>query len=533
MLIAEGTYPFAMGGVSTWCDQLIRGLQDFEFKVIALTVNGLEKAVYPPPPNLKGVINFPLWRMEGARCSRSRSRAPRWFDQVHQDFVSMLIQPKGNENHFLWTLHAMAEYAQQGDLREALLSEAALERLMRIWKEHQYLGWLTREHPHQDASGVPLPELTLHDALIAFELIDHLLRPLRFIPPKADVYHAVSNGPAALVGMMGKWHHRAPFILTEHGVYLRERYLEFLHSPYSSSVQLLVLNFFHLVTSAAYQMADLILPVAGFNRRWEERGGAPSSSIRVVHNGVDPEVFTPPETEPEVPTLTFVGRIDPIKDLCTLVGAFTHIKERIPNARLRIFGPTPAGNGAYREMCEMAIRKLGLEGATFEGPISSPVRGYQSGHVVVVSSISEGFPYVVVEAMACGRAVVATDVGGVAEAVGDAGILVPARDPEAMGKACTELLLDDERRRALGKAARARVLEHFTIERFLNDYRNIYWDVAVGTGLPLFRQVSSWAAGQTVESIPASDQPFLNYLNHRGTPPYRVICNKSPFQRSK
>nr|WP_280938773.1 glycosyltransferase [Meiothermus taiwanensis] len=97
----------------------------------------------------------------------------------------------------------------------------------------------------------------------------------------------------------------------------------------------------------------------------------------------------------------------------------------------------------------------------------------------MLSSISESFPYAVIEAMSCERATVSTDVGGVAEAVGDAGILVPARDPVAMGKACVELLLDDERRIALGKAARARVLKYFTLERFLNDYRKMYQDVVL------------------------------------------------------
>lgn len=79
--------------------------------------------------------------------------------------------------------------------------------------------------------------------------------------------------------------------------------------------------------------------------------------------------------------------------------------------------------------------------------------------------------------MSCGRATVSTDVGGVSEAVGDAGILVPARDPVAMGEACTALLMDPQRRTEMGKAARERVLKYFTLERFLNDYRKMYHDV--------------------------------------------------------
>jgi glycosyltransferase involved in cell wall biosynthesis len=487
-LITEGTYPFVLGGVSVWCDQLIRGLHDFEFEVIALTSNGLEKAAYPPPANLKGVVNFPLWN--SVRRGRSRQRASRWFEQVHHSFVSALVRPNWGTTYFLWALRAMAGYAQKADLGEALLSEASLGRLLKVWKEYQ----------PQDPSMAPLPNLTLQDALLASELIEHLLRPLQLIPDKAEVYHAVSNGPAALVGMMGKWHRRAPFVLTEHGVYLRERYLSYLQAPFSLSVQTLILNFFRLLSSAAYRMADLIVPVSEYNRRWEERNGAFPTSIRPIHNGIDPALFPPPEAEPEVPTLTFVGRIDPFKDLHTLIESFAYTREHVPNARLRMFGPTPAGNERYRESCEDLIAKLGLEGAaTFEGRISPAARGYQAGHVAVLSSVSESFPYAVIEAMSCERATVSTDVGGVAEAVGDAGILVPARDPVAMGRACAELLLDDERRIAMGKAARARVLKYFTLERFLNDYRKMYHDVVI---------LSRAARSSTLSEIPYPTQPL-------------------------
>lgn len=465
-LITEGTYPYVVGGVSVWCDQLIRGLSDFEFEVIALTSNGLETNTYPAPPNLRGVINFPLWNAERRR--RGKSYSSRWFDQVHHSFVSALTQPNWGTTYFMWAVRAMAGYAQQADLGAALLSEASLGRLIKAWKGYQA----------QDPSNGPLPNLTLQDALLASQLIEHLLRPLRLIPPKADVYHAVSNGPAAIVGMMGKWHHAAPFVLTEHGVYLRERYLSYLQAPYSPAVQTLILNFFRLLSSTAYRMADLIVPVSEYNRRWEERNGAFPTSIRPIHNGIDPALFPPPEKEPEVPTLTFVGRIDPLKDLHTLIESFAYTKKHVPEARLRMFGPTPAGNERYRESCERLIEELGLQGAvTFEGRISPAARGYQAGHVAVLSSVSESFPYAVIEAMSCGRATVSTDVGGVREAVGDAGILVPARDPKAMGEACTELLIDSHRRIEMGKLARERVLKYFTLERFLNDYRKMYHDV--------------------------------------------------------
>src|SRR5205823_110234 len=83
----------------------------------------------------------------------------------------------------------------------------------------------------------------------------------------------------------------------------------------------------------------------------------------------------------------------------------------------------PAGNEIYADSCTALIAELGLTGAaTLEGRVDTPVRAYHAGHVIALTSISEGFPYTVVESMACGRAVVCTNVGGVAGAVAEAGV---------------------------------------------------------------------------------------------------------------
>ncbi len=104
-----------------------------------------------------------------------------------------------------------------------------------------------------------------------------------------------------------------------------------------------------------------------------------------------------------------------------------------------------------------------------------------AGHVVVLSSISEGFPYTVIEAMTCGRPCVATDVGGVAEAVAETGVVVPPRDPAAMADACVQLLEDPALRTRLGTAARARVLTYFTVDQAINTFGELYRGLA-GSG---------------------------------------------------
>ena len=216
--------------------------------------------------------------------------------------------------------------------------------------------------------------------------------------------------------------------------------------------------------------------------------------------------------EPEVPTISWVGRIDPIKDLVTLLRAFSLVIREIPQARLRIFGSPPQGGEAYLERCRAEAAELGLgEQATFEGRVPDIREAYAAGHVFVLCSISEGFPYSLIEAMACGRACVGTDVGGVSEALGDAaGLVVPPRSPAALADACVRLLRDDGLRRTLGAAARARAVEHFTVDRAVSAFDELYQ--LLGSGVS--REIA--APGPDATPAPVTALPRQEADHHQG-----------------
>src|ERR1019366_3495089 len=180
-----------------------------------------------------------------------------------------------------------------------------------------------------------------------------------------------------------------------------------------------------------------------YNRRWEERLGAEPTHIRTVYNGVDPANFPALTGEPEIPAISWVGRIDPIKDLEALLRAFSLVHKDMPEARLRLFGSPSKGRESYLQRCRALATELGIgEVAMFEGRVENIRDAYDAGCIVVLSSVSEGFPYSLIEAMTCGRPCVATDVGGVTEAVGDTGLVVPPRSPRALAEACLVLLRD-------------------------------------------------------------------------------------------
>ena len=325
----------------------------------------------------------------------------------------------------------------------------------------------------------------VRDAMQATELIEHMLLPLAGPVPVADVTHPVSNGLPALIALMAKWRHDTPMVMSEHGVYLRERYLGMRTLAYPWPVKTVMLAFMRRLCHTAYAAADVIAPVNVFNRRWEVRHGADPDRIRTVYNGVAAATLPAAESDPDVPTVGWVGRIDPLKDLHTLVRAFAVVHDGMPQARLRLFGPTPQGNAPYEASVRQLVAELGLdEVISFEGPIRPATKGYHASTVVALSSISEGLPYTVMEAMMCRRATVSTDVGGVAEVAGDAGVVVPARDPQAMGTALLDLLRDTPRRDALAERARARSLEMFQLDTMLAGFRDIYQtvvDEATGT----------------------------------------------------
>jgi glycosyltransferase involved in cell wall biosynthesis len=487
LLVSEGTYPYATGGVSVWCDQLIRGMPECRWEVVALCVDGSEKELWEPPGNLEWVTPLPLWGVTppsrrptaraGAaavgdkRTGRSgRPGAP--FLSSYEAFLSALLEPQDprsdaaavGRSRFVLSLRGLYEYAAEGgDLVDAVTANDTLGLMMDAWH------------------GIHGDGLTLADAVEAAWLLQHMLRPLAVPPIAADIVHSSMNGLSMLVAMATKWRYGIPVVMSEHGIYLRERYLSYLQGNAPHAVKVLVLSFFRALAGGGYLMADALAPHSDYNRRWQLQNGADPGRMWTMYNGVSLDEFPLAESEPAEPTVVFMGRVDPLKDLHTLIRAFGVVRDKVPGARLRIFGGTPPGNESYEDSCRRLVTDLGLAGqATLEGRVDQPIDAYRAGSVVALTSISEGFPYTVVEAMACGRPVVCTNVGGVAEAVGDAGLVVPPRDHDAVATACVRLLTDQDTRRRMASTARERVVELFTLQNSIDAYRRVYSNIRHG-----------------------------------------------------
>jgi glycosyltransferase involved in cell wall biosynthesis len=377
-LVSEGTYPYAMSGVSVWCEQLIVGMPDYTWDVVALSVDGGDRAVFSRPDNLDRIHDIPLWgprpagrglhsphrfgwwgsRRSGMRSVRRDGAPGQQFLGAYEALVGSLLDDGAHAESiplrrqaFISALRALFEYASAGgDLIGGFTSNEALTVLVRAWDVRR------------DSTVSPA------DALEASWRIGHMLGPLAVPPVRADIVHSSMNGLSVLVGLTAKWRYGTPLVVSEHGIYLRERYMAFLEEDAADAVKVLVLAFFRLLAEATYFVSDALAPHSAYNRRWQLRGGAAPARWWTRHTGVAPEECPGAPGEPAAPTVVFMGRVDPLKDLHTLIRAFGIVRERIPRARLRIFGGTPAGNGPYRDSCQALIDELGLaDAATLEG----------------------------------------------------------------------------------------------------------------------------------------------------------------------
>lgn len=461
LLTTEGTYPSIMGGVSTWCDQLIRGMTEKQYHLLEVTGPLPTKPVYSLPANVYEYTPLRLW-------------APRQAGGLVGGGV------KG-ERAFGQGLKQLLAFADEEItlFARGLFNLAVLGNDVNLWPLFDgRVAWEAVREAMWRATGEPPP---MAEVALAVNWLKGTLAPLLFIPPKADQAHTTSNGLSAIPAWIAARAHDVPLMLTEHGLYLRERYLSLSSEENPPGLKVLRSRFYNALARMIYHDADLVVSVSEFNRTWEIELGAPAEKTRVVYNGVAPEAFPVATNEAlQEPTVSWVGRIDPIKDLETLVRSFSTVTRTTPGARLKLFGPVPKGNEAYGSKVRALVAELGLgRSITFEGPVKPVHHAYHAADVVALSSISEGFPYVAIEAMMCGRPVVATQVGGVGEAVGEFGRVVDPRAPEELGAAISELLVDVPLRRRLGQGARERALRLFTLSRMYEGYRRLYEELGV------------------------------------------------------
>jgi len=487
VLTTEGTYPFHRGGVSTWCQMLINGMPQTSFEVLALVSSPFLKIQYELPANVMKVHSVPMWGheqpMEHNRGEAYSLLLRKHFDTtdhvVKRDFLPVLseflehiLHDDGDPLELGVILARMHSYFRSYDYRLTWFSAMTWGTISHQLREH----W-AREHP---LKAEPSPS----EIKQAFRLLYHLLVILdkRLLSP--DIIHSSAAGFCGIPGILSKLAFGTPYLLTEHGVYIREQFLNLRRYVKSVFVRSFLYKLMMAIVRCNYAYADQTSPVCAYNARWERWLGADPEQIEVIFNGVDETKFCPqPRAPRSTPLVSTVGLIFPLKGQIDLIEAAGQLRQSLPDTEYRVYGS--ASDQEYYAECCARVSKLGLDGLfNFAGTTNSPWQVYSEADVVVFPSISEAFPYALIEAMLCGAAVVATDVGGVPEALGDAGLLVRPHAPNQLADALHFLLKDPTRRSRLGEAARVRALRYFKQSDFISGYAQSYCRLQSPSNLP-------------------------------------------------
>ncbi|KUN10117.1 transferase [Streptomyces canus] len=531
------------GDARLWCDRLVRGLGQHEFDIYALSRSERQEdeGWVQLPPQVGRVITAPLWTAPDDGVVYGR-RARRRFAESYGELVAALCEggvgdasgesSAAEADRFAIALYGLAELARdEGGLVGALRSETAVRALERACRA---------PGARQAAREARVPEL-----LAVAAHLERALRPLSLDWYEddglgaVDLCHAASGGPAALPGLLAHRFCGVPLLVTEYGVRLRTHYLADTES--APAVRALLAAFHGRLATETYRRAAVVTPGNAHARRWQERCGADREKLRTVYPGMDAARFTEVGESAECADpdrLVWVGRVEPAKDLISLLHAFAEVRKEEPKTRLRIVGaPTGPEGSAYLGHCKALAAQLfpdeaeGLH-AVGDNPVSFEEIGgpevptladaYASGAVTILSSVVEGFPISLVEAMFCGRATVSTDVGAVVEVIGGTGLVVPPRNPKALAEACVTLLRDPERRERLGAAARARALELFTVEQNTAAFHGIYLEIVSHTPV---RRVALGGAG---EPLPFATPAEAHVPGHWVELDTRVVARSGP-----
>ena len=489
LIPCEGTYPYVRGGVASWIAQLITGLPQYKFGIVFI---GSRKQDYPPrplydfPSNLVYVVElFMFEEVEKPKIKASNGSVKefeeveelyQWFknDEQKTSFPSNLKSldffiNKINESNFLYSREAW--YFINKKNQENCSDISFLDYFWSVRSIH-----------------IPIWKMA---------------KLAKLLKNKGAILHSPSTGYAGFLSTLISHDTGKPFILTEHGIYTKERKIDLISSSLNlykkldlfrdtsatNYIQSMWVRFFEGIGKMTYSRANPILSLYGVAKETQIAYGANEKICTVIPNGVDVEKLsrTIHERPKDIPmVITLIGRVVSIKDIKTFIQAIRITANTIPNIEAWVVGPDDEEKEYAQECFELIdildlknnIKFLGFQDISKILP--------QSG-ILTLTSISEGMPLVILEGFAAGVPCVSTDVGSCSEliyggenpkdkALGSAGVVCPIANPEALAQGYIELLTNQERWKEAQEVALKRVNTFYTQELFLDTYQKVYED---------------------------------------------------------
>ncbi len=486
MLLLEGTFPYVSGGVSSWVNQIIRGFPELTFGAVFLGSSAEEygERKYELPENLTHLqvhylhdehVSPPIETCRGdAEGFAILRRLHGWFNAPHPDGLPAELK----QASFYFNRTGGVDYTQ------FLYAERSWEYICELYTERC-----------KDPSFVDYfwTVRNMHTPIWQLASIAATLIPARF-------YHTVSTGYAGFLGGLLHHHTGRPLLLSEHGIYTKERRIDIFNNDWIqdnrnalqrdptevSYFRDLWIRFFETIGRFCYDASGRIVSLYEGVRQRQISDGALPEKLTVVPNGIDLDRFVPlRQTRPVVPppVLALLGRVVPIKDVKTYIRAIRILVQHVPEIQGWIVGPE-GEDPVYAQECRALARSLEIEQQVRFTGFMNPVELFPQIGLLVLSSISEGLPLVALEGFAAGVPLVATDVGACRQliegegdedrALGVAGAVIPINNPQALADACRGLLMDRDAWHRAQQAGMARVEAQYTQQQMFARYRALY-----------------------------------------------------------
>lgn len=461
--VVEGCYPYVVGGVSSWVHSMIRSFPEIDFVVLAI-ISGREqsgKFLYELPSNVSQV--YEVYLSDDDWGEQKRNAADFHLKKDDYQAFRGLIQNREMDWNRVFDIFKRPEVS----VDRILMGPDFLKIVKEVY-DAEY------------------PQIVFSDYLWTMRSIYlPLFLILKTEIPEADLYHCVCTGYAGVLGSMATHFFDSKLIVSEHGIYTREREEEIIKAKWVKGIYKNIwIDQFRKMSSLAYTRAQLVTSLFEHARELQIEIGCPEEKTMVTPNGVSVERFAnlPGKHDDEKGLINIGGviRVTAIKDVKTMIQAFYYAFLKNNKLRLWLMGPVNE-EPEYAAECNDLCEYLGLQDVVhFTGRID--VREYLGRmDMTILTSISEGQPLTILEGFAAHLPAIATDVGncrglieGERDEFGQAGIVAHVMNAEEIAEAILELAADEKKRSEYGDNGYNRVNHGYRIQDMKETYRKIY-----------------------------------------------------------
>lgn len=458
-LIVEGAYPYLTGGVSSWIQQMLLKFQDIEFVIQTLTVDRNKKREfkYKIPDNVSEIHEIYL---------------------LDDDYITKdkkFFRLKKNDYKALESLVFDKKVDWKGVFQFFENKTVPLNRLL----TSKYFLDMTKKYYIKNFENIVFTDFlwTMRSMYLPLFCL------LKNKPIEADLYHSMSTGYSGVFGSFSKFLYNKPLLISEHGIYTREREEEIIKANWVKGIYKdLWIQQFNKFSNCCYDYADAVTSLFEAAREFQIDLGCSMDKTHIIPNGVklsDFEDLAKKDIQDNYINVGAILRVTPIKDVKTMINAFNWAKKQVPNLKLWIMGPLDEKE-EYVEECNQLIQDLNIEDIIFTGRVN--VKEYIGKmDFLILSSLSEGQPLVILEGFAAKKPCVATNVGdcfnmiyGENDQFGDAGIVVPVMNVEKMSQAMVYLAKEEKIRLDMGINGYNRVKKFHNNEDVYRKYYELY-----------------------------------------------------------